>query len=126
MAEFGILKETRLDAPGKTKVLRLTGKDNYIYARQDGVFEPAAEIGEDVSQGQNCGMDSSTRSALGRCEEGGFSNHGDNSLQTNSWSGTTRRLPVPAWSGRHRLTSWLAQIDLLGASHHGLPVRVVL
>ena len=55
MAEFGILKETRLDAPGKTKVLRLTGKDNYIYARQDGVFEPAAEIGEDVSQGQTAG-----------------------------------------------------------------------
>ena len=55
MAEFGILKETRLEAPGKTKVLRLTGKDNYIYARQDGVFEPAAEIGEDVSQGQTAG-----------------------------------------------------------------------
>ena len=55
MAEFGILKETKLGAPGETKVLRLTGRHNYLYARQDGLFEPAAEIGEEVSQGQTAG-----------------------------------------------------------------------
>ncbi len=55
MTEFGILKESKLDAPGDTRVMRLTGNHNYLYARQDGLFEPAAEIGEDVSQGQTAG-----------------------------------------------------------------------
>jgi predicted deacylase len=55
MAEIGILKETNLGAPCKTRVLRLTGKHNYLYARQDGLFEPAAEIGEDVTEGQIAG-----------------------------------------------------------------------
>jgi hypothetical protein len=55
MAEIGILKETNLDAPCKTRVLRLTGKHNYLYSRQDGLFEPAAEIGEDVTEGQIAG-----------------------------------------------------------------------
>lgn len=55
MTEFGILKDTDLGAPGETRVLRLTGKDNYLYARQDGLFEPAAEIGEDVKEGQTAG-----------------------------------------------------------------------
>ena len=52
MAEFGILKETSLGEPGKTRVLRLTGKDNYLYARKDGLFEPAADIGDDVTKGK--------------------------------------------------------------------------
>lgn len=55
MAEFGILRETNLGAPGETRILRLTGKHNYLYARQDGLFEPAAEIGEDVTEGQTAG-----------------------------------------------------------------------
>ena len=55
MAEFGILKETSLGEPGKTRVLRLTGKDNYLYARKDGLFEPAADIGDDVTKGQTAG-----------------------------------------------------------------------
>lgn len=55
MAEIGILKETNLGAPCETRVLRLTGKHNYLYARQNGLFEPAAEIGEDVTEGQTAG-----------------------------------------------------------------------
>ena len=55
MAEFGILKESNLGAPGETRVLRLTSQDNYVYARHDGLFEPAAEIGEDVTAGQTAG-----------------------------------------------------------------------
>ena len=55
MAEFGILRESELGAAGETRVLRLRGQDNYLYARHDGLFEPAAEIGEDVGQGQTAG-----------------------------------------------------------------------
>tara|TARA_E500000178_G_scaffold310968_1_gene326521 strand:- start:463 stop:1458 length:996 start_codon:yes stop_codon:yes gene_type:complete len=55
MAEFGILRETKLGASGVTRVLRLTGKHNYLYARLEGLFEPAADIGEDVAKGQTAG-----------------------------------------------------------------------
>lgn len=55
MHEFGILKASNLDSPGKTRVLRLTGQHNYLYARNEGLFEPAAEIGEDVKAGQTAG-----------------------------------------------------------------------
>ena len=55
MHEFGILKESNLGSPGDTRVLRLTGQHNYLYAREEGLFEPAAEIGEDVTEGQTAG-----------------------------------------------------------------------
>ena len=55
MAEFGILTESKLGAPGPTRVLRLAGQNSYVYARQEGLFEPAAEIGDDVNQGQTAG-----------------------------------------------------------------------
>ena len=55
MAEFGILKESELGEPGETRVLRLTGQHNYLYARHDGLFEPNAEIGNDVEEGQIAG-----------------------------------------------------------------------
>ena len=55
MAEFGILRESHLDAPGATRILRLTGQHNYLYARCEGLFEPAAEIGDDVHDGQIAG-----------------------------------------------------------------------
>ena len=55
MAEVGILRASNLGAPGETRVLRLTGQHNYLYARQEGLFEPAVEIGEDVEKGQIAG-----------------------------------------------------------------------
>ncbi len=55
MAEFGILRKTNLGKPGETRVLRLTSQGNYVYARHEGLFEPAAEIGEDVQQDQVAG-----------------------------------------------------------------------
>ena len=55
MVEFGILKESNLGAPGNTRVLRLTGQNNYLYARHEGLFEPAAEIGDDIEKGQIAG-----------------------------------------------------------------------
>ncbi len=55
MAEFGILRTSGLGPSGDTRILRLTGQDNYVYARHDGLFEPAAEIGEDVEKDQTAG-----------------------------------------------------------------------
>ncbi len=58
MAEFGILTESNLPnlgTPGATRILRLTGQHNYLYARHEGLFEPAAEIGEDIEEGQVAG-----------------------------------------------------------------------
>ena len=55
MAEFGILEGSPPDTAGETRILRLTGQDNYLYARHEGLFEPAAEIGEDVEKGQTAG-----------------------------------------------------------------------
>ena len=55
MVELGMLQKTDLSEPIKTRILRLTGKHNYVYARQDGLFEPSAEIGEDIDAGQTAG-----------------------------------------------------------------------
>ena len=55
MAEFGILRATDAHSPGTTRILRLRGQDNYLYARHSGLFEPAAEIGEDVQRDQIAG-----------------------------------------------------------------------
>ena len=55
MVELGMLQKTDLSEPKKTRILCLTGKHNYVYARQDGLFEPSAEIGEDIDADQTAG-----------------------------------------------------------------------
>ena len=55
MTEFGVLQHSNLGPATQTRVLRLTGQHNYLYARTTGLFEPAAEVGQDVEQGQVAG-----------------------------------------------------------------------
>ena len=42
-------------APDDTRILSITGFENYVYAAENGLFEPLAELGESVSAGQPAG-----------------------------------------------------------------------
>jgi uncharacterized protein len=38
--------------PGETKILSVNGFDNYVYAPENGLFQPLAELGDTVASGQ--------------------------------------------------------------------------
>ncbi len=44
------------DFAGPTRLMEISGRDYYVYAPERGLFEPAAELGEEVRRGQVCGQ----------------------------------------------------------------------
>ncbi|MGJ4948750.1 succinylglutamate desuccinylase/aspartoacylase family protein [Bradyrhizobium sp. HKCCYLS20291] len=51
LAVSGIAKG-EADPPGKTEILSVNGFDNYVYAPENGLFQPLAELGDVVMAGQ--------------------------------------------------------------------------
>ena len=41
-----------IDLPGEIRILSVNGFDNYVYAPENGLFQPLAELGETVAAGQ--------------------------------------------------------------------------
>jgi hypothetical protein len=41
-----------VDLPRETRILSVNGFDNYVYAPENGLFQPLAELGEVVAAGQ--------------------------------------------------------------------------
>ena len=44
--------QAEADPPGETKILLVNGFDNYVYAPENGLFQPLAELGDTVAAGQ--------------------------------------------------------------------------
>jgi uncharacterized protein len=57
LGHFGVLRRplTQEKAP-KTRLLRVGGPDYYVYAPDSGLFEPYAELGDEVESGQSAGL----------------------------------------------------------------------
>jgi hypothetical protein len=54
---FGVLREPLTTEPApKTRILRVGGADYYVYAPDSGLFEPHAELGDEVKAGQSAGL----------------------------------------------------------------------
>jgi uncharacterized protein len=53
--DMGILREAPVEPASTTRLMTVTGHDAFVYARSAGVFEPAAEVGEEISEGQLAG-----------------------------------------------------------------------
>ncbi|MFI0847524.1 succinylglutamate desuccinylase/aspartoacylase family protein [Mesorhizobium sp. IMUNJ 23232] len=53
--EMGILQGAHVEPPCATRFMTVRGHDAFVYARNVGVFEPAAEVGEVVNEGQLAG-----------------------------------------------------------------------
>jgi predicted deacylase len=54
LVHVGALK-AKVAPPPPTRVLEVGGPDYYVYAPDDGVFEPLAELGDTVRKGQPAG-----------------------------------------------------------------------
>ena len=52
LREIGLLEADALPAPGPTRLMQVGGDPYYVYAMERGLFEPLAEVGEQVSAGQ--------------------------------------------------------------------------
>ena len=52
LREIGLLDADALPAPGPTRLMQVSGDQYYVYAMERGLFEPLAEVGEQVSAGQ--------------------------------------------------------------------------
>lgn len=56
LVHMGILpKKMRIKSEGETRVVEVGGADYFIYAPDGGVFEPVAELGDEVKAGQLAG-----------------------------------------------------------------------
>lgn len=56
LVHFGILPEAAAQPPATaTRLMEIKGRHYYVYAPDHGVFEPAVDLGEDVSAGQLAG-----------------------------------------------------------------------
>ncbi len=56
LVHVGILPEAdRVPGPGRTRVVEVAGADYFTYAPDSGVFEPVAELGDEVAAGQLAG-----------------------------------------------------------------------
>ena len=58
LAHAGNLEAARAvgDFAGPTRLMEVRSRDYYVYAPEKGLFEPSAELGDDVRQGQVCGV----------------------------------------------------------------------
>lgn len=57
LIHLGILsEEARLAPPEATRILDVIGQDYFVYASQDGLFEPLVEPGDTVEAGQPAGL----------------------------------------------------------------------
>jgi hypothetical protein len=52
LAHVGMLREAAPAAPGNTRLTEVRGDDCYVYATEDGLFEPLVQIGTQVQRGQ--------------------------------------------------------------------------
>jgi hypothetical protein len=53
LVHLGILPERdRMPAPGPTRILEVRGPDYFVYASEDGLFEPLVRLGDEVCAGQ--------------------------------------------------------------------------
>jgi predicted deacylase len=57
LAHAGIIAPGRAagDFDGPTRLMQVRSRDDYVYAPEAGLFEPAVELGDDVKAGQPCG-----------------------------------------------------------------------
>jgi uncharacterized protein len=55
LAHAGVIEGT-LERGPPTRLVELKGRDYYVYAPENGLFEPACELGEEVEAGQPCGQ----------------------------------------------------------------------
>ena len=57
LKRMGILPESYPTAPRKfePRVMAMQNEENYVFAREDGLFEPAADVGDEVEDGQFAG-----------------------------------------------------------------------
>jgi predicted deacylase len=56
LVHFGILPSDAAEAPtAQTRLMEIKGRHYYVYAPDHGVFEPAVDLGQDVSTGQLAG-----------------------------------------------------------------------
>lgn len=56
MHHLGILREAPPASAGTTRVVEVGGREYYVYAPEPGVFEPAAELGDEVRAGDPAGL----------------------------------------------------------------------
>lgn len=52
---FGNLAASEDESPTPTRVMEVGGEEYYVFSPEEGLFEPAAEIGADVKEGQLAG-----------------------------------------------------------------------
>jgi predicted deacylase len=56
LAHLGILKDWTIQPPPKpTRFMQIVGRDYFVYAMADGLFQPAVELGDWVEKGQLAG-----------------------------------------------------------------------
>lgn len=56
MHHLGILRTMPPASPGTARFVEVRNRDYYVYAPEPGVFEPAVELGEEVSAGDRAGL----------------------------------------------------------------------
>ncbi|OOG65286.1 hypothetical protein B0E45_26995 [Sinorhizobium sp. A49] len=57
LAHFGLIEEDRDCEPPRPAIeLEVLGRDYYVYATEDGVFEPMTDLGQQVEAGAACGV----------------------------------------------------------------------
>ena len=55
LAHSGIMPGQAVPPPGPVRLMEVPGRDYFVYADQSGLFEPAANVGEEVEAGQIAG-----------------------------------------------------------------------
>lgn len=55
LAHIGILRDDGATAPA-TRLMEVPGRNHFLYAETDSLFEPTTEIGEEVAEGQPAGF----------------------------------------------------------------------
>lgn len=56
LRKIGIRPDDTVSDPPVTRLMEVPGRDYFLYADSDGLFEPLAEIGEDVEKGRLAGL----------------------------------------------------------------------
>jgi len=56
MHHLGILREAPAASSGTTRFVAVRGRDDYVYAPEPGVFEPAVELGDEIRAGDRAGL----------------------------------------------------------------------
>lgn len=55
LKDRGILRDVATEPASPTRFMCVSGHDAFVYAQEAGIFEPAADIGEEVAKGQVAG-----------------------------------------------------------------------